>query len=115
MRDLESARECWKELSQYSSLRELKEAVRLDGSDSITTTGCRTVCWKVFLLFDTLETSSWQRTLSSSRSAYNALRTHFLRHLENPDELTASYDPLSEDNEVSYAPPLIVESTSDSC
>ena len=101
MRDLERARESWQEVKQYGSLRELSDAVRLNGSSSIATRGCRSACWKTFLLFDTLDTTIWPRTLSSSRSAYNSLRTHFLRHLENPDELALGYDPLSEETEVS--------------
>ena len=108
MRDLESARRSWHELKQCQSLRDLREAVRLDGSSSIATTGCRSACWKAFLLFDTLDTTSWTRTLSSSRSAYNSLRFHFLRDPENDDEGGSSYDPLHEDAQVSWLQPYIV-------
>lgn len=98
MRSLEDARESWQTLKQYQSLRDLKDAVRLDGNLSLATGGCRSACWKAFLLFDTVDTSAWTRTLLSSRSAYNSLRAHFMRHLEDTDE---SYDPLSKDTEVS--------------
>ena len=101
MRSLDSARGSWQELKQYQSLAELKEAVRLNGNISIATEGGRSACWKAFLLFDSLDVSIWQRTLSSSRSAYNSVRSHFLRHLENQDELEAEYDPLAQDSEVS--------------
>lgn len=101
MRSLESARLGWQVVKRYTSLQELKEAVRLDGGTSIATEGCRSACWKAFLLFDTLDVTTWQRTLSSSRSAYNSLRAHFLRNLEESEDPDVAYDPLSEDPEVS--------------
>jgi TBC1 domain family protein 5 len=106
MRGLDDARAAWEEVRQYQSLRDLKEAVRLDGDLSIATAGGRSTCWKLFLLFDSLETATWVRTLSSTRSAYNSLRTHFLRHIENPDELTTGYDPLSGETDVSSVTPI---------
>lgn len=101
MRSLDQAKVSWEEFRQYSTLKDLKEAIRLDGDSSIATNGGRSACWKAFLLFEDLDTSSWIRTLSSTRSAYNSLKTHFLRHIENPDELGAGYDPLSGEAEVS--------------
>lgn len=101
MRSLDSARDSWQELKQHQSLKDLKEAVRLDGRSSIATGGCRSACWKAFLIFDSVDMTAWQRTLSSSRSAYNSLRSHCLRHLENPDESGAGNDPLGDDLEVS--------------
>ncbi|KAK3723493.1 hypothetical protein LTR37_001745 [Vermiconidia calcicola] len=101
MRSLDSARDAWQEFKQYQTLQDVKVAVRLDGSSSIATSGCRSVCWKAFLLFDTLDTTEWQRTLSSTRSAYNSLRAHFLRHLEDRDEWVAGQDPLSGESEAS--------------
>ena len=101
MRSLSSAKEAWEELKHYQSLHELRIAIRLDGPSSIATAGCRSACWRAFLLFDTLDMSTWPRTLSSSRSAYDSLRAHFRRHLDNEDELAASFDPLAEQNEVS--------------
>lgn len=110
MRSLESAKNSWEVLKQHDSLQDLKNAVRLQGGSSIATDGCRSACWKVFLLFDSMNTTTWLRTLSSSRSAYDSLKTHFLRHIDNPDELAATYDPLTEETEVSSPsiyPPLI--------
>lgn len=101
MRSLEHARTSWQELHQYKSLRQLKDAVRLsDGRTSIATRGLRSACWKAFLLFDTLDLDEWQRTLASSRSAYNSLHAHFFRFVENPDADSAGLDPLSQDTEV---------------
>jgi len=104
MRSLENARDSWQQLQQFQNLHELRQGVRLDGKTSVATEGCRSACWKAFLIFDTLDSTAWLKTLSSSRSAYNSLRAHFLRHLENPDELAANYDPLSESADVSELP-----------
>lgn len=101
MRTLDSARESWQELQQYSTLNELKQGVRLDGKSSAVSAGGRSACWKTFLIFESVDSSTWLKTLSSSRSAYNSLKSHFLRHLENPDDLAANYDPLSEQGDVS--------------
>lgn len=51
----------------------------------------------MFLLFGNLDTSTWMKTLSDSRSAYGALKEHFMKNIENPDDLSAE-DPLT-DNE----------------
>ena len=102
MRKLDSARESWEALKQYETLPALKQATRLDDHHrSAPTLGLRSACWKAFLLFDDVDTAAWPRTLSSTRSAYNSLRMHFLRRLENPDEVA---DPLSEETDVSHAP-----------
>jgi len=98
MRRLADAKQSWQELQQYPSLAELKEAVRLDGHLSAPNNGLRSACWKAFLLFDNVDTASWPRILLSSRSAYNSLRLHFLRHIENPEEQA---DPLAEETDVS--------------
>lgn len=101
MRSLETARLSWQEVKRCASLQELKEGVHLDGATSIATEGGRSACWKAFLLFDTLDVTIWQRTLTSSRSAYNSLCAHFLRSQEESEENDESYDPLSGDPEVS--------------
>lgn len=101
MRSLDDARAAWETLRQYDSIQDLRVAVRLDGQDSIATAGGRSACWKVFLLFEDLDASSWIRTLSSTRSAYNSLRTHFLRDFGGAGELNADFDPLSGETDVS--------------
>lgn len=115
MRSLDSARDAWKAFKQYESLQQLKNAVRLERESSIATEGCRSACWKVFLLFDGMNASTWPRTLSSSRSAYDSLKTHFLRHLDNPDELAATYDPLTEETHVSDSSQSPPNGGSDNC
>lgn len=101
MRSLDSARDSWQQLQTYSSLQDLKTALRLQDGASAATNGSRSACWKIFLLFETLDKHTWQKTLSSSRSAYNSLRAHFLRFIENPDDVDSGFDPLSQDAEVS--------------
>ncbi|EME87908.1 uncharacterized protein MYCFIDRAFT_213065 [Pseudocercospora fijiensis CIRAD86] len=101
MRSLDDAKTSWQELAQYKTLRELKDGVRLDEHTSAATRGLRSICWKAFLLFDTLDIDDWQRTLASSRSAYNSLRAHFFRHIDNPEEIASGFDPLTQDPESS--------------
>ncbi|KAM3415265.1 hypothetical protein BST61_g8795 [Cercospora zeina] len=100
-RSLDSARECWRAaaLHEYSTLRQLKDDVRLDGHASVATRGLRSCVWKVFLLFDTLDRAEWQRTLASSRSAYNSLHAHFVLPADHPGAAAAALDPLSQETE----------------
>lgn len=100
MRKLDDAKTSWQELAQYKTLRELKDGVRLDEHSSAATNGLRSICWKAFLLFDSLDVEDWQRTLASSRSAYNSLRAHFFRYIDNPEEIGSGFDPLTQDAEV---------------
>lgn len=104
MRTLKEATASWQDLKQYQSLRELKDGVRLDGQNAAATSGLRSICWKAFLLFDNLDIDEWQRTLASSRSAYNSLRAHFFRYLDHPEDIGSGFDPLSQDAEVSHVP-----------
>ena len=101
MRTLEQAKGSWRSLSRYRTVRDLKNAVRLEDGSSVATDGLRSFCWKVFLVFDTLDMNVCQRTLASSRSAYNTLRAHFLRYIDHPDDVGAGFDPLSQDTKVS--------------
>ncbi|GAB1731933.1 hypothetical protein NU195Hw_g9107t1 [Hortaea werneckii] len=88
MRSLESASSSWQDLKQYRSLDNLREATRIEGrSSAVASAGLRSAAWKAFLLLETLDTSTWPKTLASSRSAYDSLRMHFLQQLENQDEV----------------------------
>jgi TBC1 domain family protein 5 len=100
MRSLDDAREAWLVLKTFTSVRELKDAVRPGPKGSVAVNGLRSACWMTFLLFDTLDMTVWQKTLTSSRSAYDSLRSHFLRFIENPDEVNLGFDPLSQESEV---------------
>lgn len=55
----------------------------------------------MFLLFDGLEREEWSQKLAESREAYQALRAHFLKFIEHPDDVETTVDPLADDEEVS--------------
>jgi TBC1 domain family protein 5 len=59
---------------------------------------------QIFLVFKTLDRSSWPTHLGHSRKTYESLRTHYLRAIQNPDEFESSVDPLSELSEVRTFP-----------
>ncbi|QIW96049.1 hypothetical protein AMS68_001567 [Peltaster fructicola] len=77
MRPLGDVRPLWLAYKRYNSLDEIREAVRIDGHDDFAGVQLRSVNWKILLLFDTLDTASWQVTSASSRSAYESLRSRF--------------------------------------
>ena len=103
-------------------IADLKAAVKKNGRQSPCVRGLRSICWKVsnhpsvrqkgrklmelgkaFLLFNDLDRPKWTKTLSDSRSAYNSMKEHFLKNIENPDDLVAD-DPLSDSDSVSSSP-----------
>lgn len=97
MRSPREATTRWKETIPLD-LNELKAKFLLSANDSSPcTTGLRSVYWKIFLLFQSTDRSTWSRTLSDSRSAYGSLRSHFLKYIEHPEELSSSIDPLNDD------------------
>lgn len=54
----------------------------------------------MFLLFEGLEREEWSQKLGESREAYKALRDHFLKFVEHPDDVESTVDPLADDEEV---------------
>ncbi|CZS93540.1 hypothetical protein WAI453_001068 [Rhynchosporium graminicola] len=97
MRSLEEARLRWQVTTSHAaSLDSLKKSVKVDSDVSPCTSGLRSVCWKAFLLFQSTDVTSWSRALDDSRSAYTSLREHFLRYIENPNEVTSALDPLDD-------------------
>lgn len=54
----------------------------------------------MFLLFEGLDRADWSRKLGESRDAYGALRAHFLKYIEHPDDLESTVDPLADDEQV---------------
>ncbi|KUJ21048.1 RabGAP/TBC [Mollisia scopiformis] len=98
MRSLEESRKRWDFTIKHAvSLDGLRKSLKKDGDESPCVTGLRSVCWKAFLLFQSTEVTGWSRALIDSRSAYASLREHFLRYIENPDELGSALDPLDDD------------------
>lgn len=98
MRSVAEAEKHWHQLDDFHSLTDLKIHVSSHKEPQITA-GLRSVCWKIFLLFKTLDRSSWPNQLADSRRTYDSLRTHYLRAIEHPDELESSVDPLSDNDE----------------
>lgn len=52
------------------------------------------------MLFEGLDREEWSQKLGESRDAYTALRDHFLKYIEHPDDLESTVDPLADDEEV---------------
>ncbi|KAI0400999.1 rab-GTPase-TBC domain-containing protein [Xylaria palmicola] len=100
MRSLSDASSRWQEtLKHSSSLADLQRAARGNGPGSPCMTGCRSVCWKAFLLNQTTHTTNWAHALLESRSSYASLREHFLKYIKHPEYLTAgNSDPLADDS-----------------
>ncbi|KAK7547034.1 rab-GTPase-TBC domain-containing protein [Phyllosticta citricarpa] len=100
MRSAGDARASWELLEKASSLDELRNRlIALDGDDATLVNSQRSGCWKAFLLFENTNRAEWPTILSDSRTIYNSLRSHFLRAIENPDEVESALDPLSENEE----------------
>ncbi|KAI0439252.1 rab-GTPase-TBC domain-containing protein [Xylaria telfairii] len=99
MRSLADASSRWQEtLKHSSSLADLQRATKDDGPGSPCILGCRSVCWKAFLLNQTTHTANWAHALLESRSSYASLREHFLKYSKHPEYLTAgNSDPLADD------------------
>ncbi|EKD19140.1 WD repeat domain-containing protein [Drepanopeziza brunnea f. sp. 'multigermtubi' MB_m1] len=94
MRSLDESRKRWQITTGHAaSLDCLKKSVRVDSEDSPCVSGLRST----FLLFQSTEITTWSRALVDSRGAYTSLREHFLRFIENPDEIGSALDPLDDD------------------
>ncbi|KAI9795176.1 MAG: hypothetical protein M1816_000198 [Peltula sp. TS41687] len=78
--------------TDHPTLSSLKKAVANGDDASPCISGLRSI----FLLFGDFDPGAWQKTLSNSRSAYAALREHFLHNIEHPDEVN-TVDPLADD------------------
>ncbi|KAJ9269473.1 hypothetical protein DTO212C5_4536 [Paecilomyces variotii] len=100
MRTVEESRKRWDAIFQSSKgPSDLKRALKFeDDSDNCDDT-LRSVYWKAFLLYNDLDFSEWPSKIADSRSAYSALRDHFLKYIEHPDDLPSTADPLAEDEE----------------
>ena len=76
---------------------DLREAVRLGNGRDPCETGLRSVCWRAFLLYGPISQASWPKKLLEGRQAYSSLRDHFLRFIDNPDDINSNTDPLADD------------------
>ncbi|KAI0182964.1 WD repeat domain-containing protein [Xylaria flabelliformis] len=106
MRSLADASSRWQEtLKHSSSLADLQRATKDNGLGSPCVLGCRSVCWKAFLLNQTTDTVNWTHALLESRSSYASLREHFLKYSKHPEYLTAgNSDPLADDLDKKQSP-----------
>lgn len=93
-----STRTRWEEtLKHSSSFSALQRAVRFNGSDSPCLSGCRSVCWKTFLLFQDSAQSSWSHLLLEARNSYSSLRDESLKYIKHPEKLSElPLDPLAD-------------------
>ncbi|KAK7740558.1 hypothetical protein SLS53_005402 [Cytospora paraplurivora] len=99
MRTLDEAKTRWEEtLKHSSSFAELQRAVRFNGPESPCVAGCRSVCWKAFLLFKDANAANWSHVLLENRNTYSTLREHYLKYIKHPELLNElSLDPLADD------------------
>ncbi|KAF2656234.1 RabGAP/TBC [Lophiostoma macrostomum CBS 122681] len=98
MRNVSEAEKHWRQLDRFHSLTDLKISVS-SHNEPLITAGLRSVCWKIFLLFKTLDRSTWLSRLVDARTNYHDLRSHYLRAIQHPDEFESSVDPLTENDE----------------
>ncbi|KAM5514531.1 TBC1 domain family member 5 [Fusarium oxysporum f. sp. phaseoli] len=92
----------WRETqSQGAHLGDLRRAVRYNGPASPCISGCRSLCWKTFLLSTAAEGLSWSQVLDDERKLYAEKRDHFLKYIKHPEALAElNIDPLTEDPSV---------------
>lgn len=86
----------------FKTLEELKSSTH---DEDTTLDSTRSLFWKAFLLFETLDTSQWAQTIRSSRDSYSFLRKSFFQALQNADEVDSLDDPLSQGTDVSGSHP----------
>ncbi|KAM5430769.1 hypothetical protein McanMca71_005155 [Microsporum canis] len=103
MRSVEESRSLWNTTfhqPEIHSLHELKQVLEAGAKGANPCEdGLRSVCWKAILLHREIDRSQWSIQLSDSREAYTSVRQHFLKYINNPDELPSTVDPLAEDAE----------------
>ncbi|EGD84139.1 hypothetical protein H112_07833 [Trichophyton rubrum D6] len=103
MRSVEESRALWNTTfhqPEIHSLHELKQVLETgEKGSNPCENGLRSVCWKAFLLHKEIDRTQWSIQLSDSREAYTSVKQHFLKYIDNPDELSSTVDPLAEDAE----------------
>ncbi|KAL3492598.1 rab-GTPase-TBC domain-containing protein [Aspergillus germanicus] len=100
MRGIEDSRQRWNTLFHHRDTpSDLRDALKLEQEDDICNDGLRSICWKAFLLFENFSRTQWPSKISEARGAYIALKEHFLKYIEHPDDLQSSIDPLADDEQ----------------
>ncbi|KAL4741306.1 rab-GTPase-TBC domain-containing protein [Aspergillus similis] len=100
MRGFEDSRQRWNSLLDgRDTASDLRKALKSEQEYNICNDGLRSICWKAFLLFEDLSREQWPDKISETRSTYVALKEHFLRYIEHPNDLQSSIDPLADDEQ----------------
>ncbi|KAL4980341.1 rab-GTPase-TBC domain-containing protein [Aspergillus desertorum] len=100
MRGIEDSRQRWNSLFDgRDTPSDLRKALKSEQEDDICKNGLRSICWKAFLLFEDLSRKQWPDKLLEARRTYVALKEHFLKYIEHPDDLQSSLDPLADDEQ----------------
>ncbi|KAJ0420054.1 rab-GTPase-TBC domain-containing protein [Aspergillus carlsbadensis] len=100
MRGIEDSRQRWNTLFYHRDTpSDLRDALKSEQEDDFCNDGLRSICWKAFLLFENFSRTQWPSKLSEARGAYIALKEHFLKYIEHPDDLQSSIDPLADDEQ----------------
>ncbi|KAH7162581.1 rab-GTPase-TBC domain-containing protein [Dactylonectria estremocensis] len=99
MKSLEELLSRWRETqAQGAHLTDLQHAVKYNGSSSPCLSGCRSLCWKMFLLSSPSAGMSWSHTLDTGRRLYTEKHQHFLKFIQHPEALAElTIDPLADD------------------
>ncbi|ERS97207.1 hypothetical protein HMPREF1624_06538 [Sporothrix schenckii ATCC 58251] len=102
MRTLDESRKRWEETQKDGGdLPALQRAVKFNGPSSPCEAGCRSVCWKTFLLFrDEDSATDGSLILREAREDYEAMRGSYMRFIKHPEQLAElTVDPLADDPE----------------
>ncbi|KAK0630588.1 rab-GTPase-TBC domain-containing protein [Bombardia bombarda] len=99
MRSLAETKLRWEEtLKRSSNIADLRRSVKPNGSESPCLSGCRSVCWKAFLLFQDAPAANWPHILRESRNSYSSACADYLKFIKHPEQLAAlPFDPLDDD------------------
>lgn len=84
-------------MKHSSSFSDLQRAIKFNGPASPCLSGCRSVCWKSFLLFQGSAQSDWSHILLEARNRYSSLRDEHLKYIKHPEKLSElPLDPLAD-------------------
>ncbi|KAL2833209.1 rab-GTPase-TBC domain-containing protein [Aspergillus pseudoustus] len=91
MRGIEDSRQRWNTLfHNRDTASDLRNALKSEQDDNICNDGLRSIYFG---------RTQWPSKISEARSAYVALKGHFLKYIEHPDDLQSSIDPLADDEQ----------------
>ncbi|KAL4944807.1 hypothetical protein BDV06DRAFT_72934 [Aspergillus oleicola] len=100
MKSIDDSRQRWNTLFDgRDTPSDLRYALKSDQDDNICNDGLRSICWKAFLLFEDLGRAQWASKISDARGTYVALKEHFLKYIQHPDDLQSGSDPLADDEQ----------------